>query len=159
MEPMELRTYTGLWQMERRLYKLYDYTLPMPVSVRQLGVFFGFAIPWIVIVKITHVPFAPPFGHLVWIAPPVLVAWYANKPVAEGKRLSELILSHVRYWTQPRRWARLAPTTTKPVTTSARVQVWRSHHAPTTPPEPPPGEIIVAPTSGIVYHHSNPAEG
>lgn len=122
--PMELRTHTSLWHIERKMYKLYDFTLPMPISVRQLGIFFGFGLPWVLFLKIVHLPFSSPW-HLVWIAPPVLVAWYANKPVAEGKRLGELISSTVRFWTQPRRFLRLTPAKAKDQTISVWGQTWK----------------------------------
>jgi hypothetical protein len=152
MEPMELRTYTHLWHVERRLYKLYDFTLPMPVSVRQLGIVIGSGVPWFILMKILHVPFAPPFGHMIWLAPPAILAWYANKPVAEGKRLFELLRSRVRFLGQARRYARLSPTSAKPVTVHARVHVWRSTTAPQEPShEPPQG----APDGrGVTYHHA-----
>lgn len=129
MEPLELRTHTSLWRIEKRLYKLYDFTLPIPVSVRQLGVVFAVGVPWLILVKIIGIPFAPPFGHLIWIAPPVLVAWWANKPVAEGKRLGELLISQIRYVTQARTFARMRPF--RPDTRrSVRVQVWHPGKAP-----------------------------
>lgn len=131
-EPLELRTYTNLWNVERRLYKLYDYTLPMPISVRQIGVVFGSGLPWVILLKVLHVPFHAPF-HIIWIAPPAILAWYANKPVAEGKRLGELISSHVRYWFAPRRFARLHRVANKPATVAVRAHVWRSPDAPNEP--------------------------
>lgn len=156
-EPMELRTYTHLWNVERRLYKLYDYTLPMPISVRQLGVVAGAGIPWVILLKVLHVPFHAPF-HIIWIAPPAILAWYANRPVAEGKRLGELLMSHIGYWFQPRRYARLAAAPTKAATVTARVYVWKADDAPTVPEvpatsAPAPGEPQPAPVQGMPDGH------
>ena len=36
---MDLPTYTSIWRIEKRLYKLYDFRLPMPVPVGQIAVF------------------------------------------------------------------------------------------------------------------------
>lgn len=36
---MELPTYTNIWCIEKRLYSLYDFRLPMPVPVGQIAVF------------------------------------------------------------------------------------------------------------------------
>ena len=36
---MELPTYTNIWRIEKRLYKLYDFRLPMPLPVGQIAVF------------------------------------------------------------------------------------------------------------------------
>lgn len=95
---MQLRTYTGLWNVEKRLYKFYDVSLPYPVSVKQIGIFAGTFIPWMGIMALFHVPFAPPFGHLLWIFPPAIFAFYANRPVAEGKTLTDYVASQVRFF-------------------------------------------------------------
>ena len=42
---MELPTYTSIWRIEKRLYKLYDFRLPMPVPVGQIAVFAAITIP------------------------------------------------------------------------------------------------------------------
>jgi hypothetical protein len=129
MEPIELRTHTGLWRIEKRLYKLYDFTLPMPVSVKQLGIFAVVGIPWLILMNLIGVPFAPPFGHLIWVAPPALVTWWANKPIAEGKRLGEIISSQVKYVFQARKFARMRPFQMDRVH-RVHASVWRPHGLP-----------------------------
>jgi hypothetical protein len=99
--PLLLRTHTSLWQVEKRLYKVYDYTLPMPVSLKQLGFFLAFTIPWWMILKAVGLPFASPW-HLIWLAPPAVATFFASRPVAEGKRLGELVWSQGTYLSQPR---------------------------------------------------------
>jgi hypothetical protein len=121
---VELRTHTNLWQVEKRLYKVYDIVLPVPVSIRQLAVVFAVGVPWLMFMKIIGVPFSPPFGHLVWLAPPAIVAWWANKPVAEGKRLIELLGSQVRYLRQPSQFARLTPLRA-PALVNVYADIWR----------------------------------
>lgn len=135
MEPMQLRTHTSLWRVEKRLYKIHDITLPVPVSIRQIGIVLAVGVPWIVVMRLLRVPFAPPFGHLVWIAPPVLVAWWAGKPVAEGKRLGELLASQLRYLTQARHYAGLRPMRIGQ-TVLVRSEVWQPGAAhPWAPPK------------------------
>ena len=41
---MELPTYTGIWRIEKRLYKLYDFRLPMPLPVGQIAVFVAITV-------------------------------------------------------------------------------------------------------------------
>lgn len=106
---MQLHTYTGLWNVEKRLYKFYDVSLPYPVSVKQIGIFAGAFIPWMLIMNLFQVPFGPPFGHLLWIFPPVLFAIYANRPVAEGKTLTDFVASQIRYFVTPRVHTALKP--------------------------------------------------
>lgn len=105
---MELRTYTSLWQVERRIYRLYDINLPYAVSVKQILVFLGFTIPWLLLLNLVKVPFAAPW-HAVYIIPPIAVTFFASKTVAESKTLAQLLYSQGRFFTQARKYARLYP--------------------------------------------------
>lgn len=124
---MELKTYTNLWNVEKRLYKFYDINLPYPVSVKQVGIFIGTVIPWIFLMNILSIPFSPPW-NAVWILPPFAIAWYANKPVAEGKTLIDFIGSQIVFFFSPRKYSDLKPEIekTKPdETIQLSSKVWR----------------------------------
>jgi len=123
---MELRTYTGLWKVERRLYKFYDINLPYPVSIRQIGLFLGSIVPWMLLMSFLHVPFAPPFGQLIWLFPPALFTWYANRPVAEGKTLFEYAGSQISFFTKPRVFGDLNPIPKNPAVHYVHGRAWRS---------------------------------
>ena len=105
---MDLPTYTNIWRIEKRLYKLYDFRLPMPLPVGQIAVFAAIAVPYVVILKMIGLPFS---HTLLWlyILPPGALAWLVTRPVLEGKRLPELVVSQVRYLSEPRTWCRMAP--------------------------------------------------
>ena len=106
---MELNTYTALWNVERKLFKIYDWTLPFPLGFRQLGVGGGFGLAWIFMLSKFGVPFAAPW-HVFYLGPPAILGWLAGKPVAEGKTLIGLVHSQFRYWVgQPHTLTRLAP--------------------------------------------------
>ncbi|RFU40936.1 hypothetical protein DZF91_14505, partial [Actinomadura logoneensis] len=105
---MDLPTYTNIWRIEKRLYKLYDLRLPMPLPLVQIGVFAGVFIPWILMLRLVGVPFKTPW-HVLYLVPPGVLTWLATRPVIEGKRLTELLLSHSRYLAEPRTWCRLTP--------------------------------------------------
>ncbi|MEV4002020.1 TcpE family conjugal transfer membrane protein [Actinomadura sp. NPDC049753] len=105
---MDLPTYTNIWRIEKRLYKLYDLRLPMPLPLVQIGVFLGVFVPWIVLLRVVGIPFASPW-HVLYIVPPGVLTWLATRPVIEGKRLTELLLSQGRYLAEPRTWCRLTP--------------------------------------------------
>ena len=105
---MELPTYTNIWKIEKRLYKLYDFRLPMPVPVGQVAAFLAIAIPYTLILTLVGMPFSHTWVWL-YVLPPAVLAWLVTRPVLEGKRLPELILSQLRYLTEPRTWCRLAP--------------------------------------------------
>ncbi|MEU5865647.1 TcpE family conjugal transfer membrane protein [Nonomuraea sp. NPDC047529] len=121
---MDLPTYTNIWRIEKRLYKLYDLRLPMPLPIVWIGVFVGVFVPWSLLLILVGVPVAMPW-HVLFLVPPGIVTWLSTRPVIEGKRLTELLESQLRYLGQPKAWYRLAPTSEpEGVTFSGRV--WRT---------------------------------
>ena len=124
---MDLPTYTNIWRIEKRLYKLYDFRLPMPLPINWIAVFTGITLPYVVLL----IAIGLPFNHtLLWlyVLPPGLLTWLTTRPVIEGKRLPELVESQVRYLTEPRTWVRLTPLAEKDqMALSARV--WRGREA------------------------------
>ncbi|HEX4812716.1 MAG TPA: TcpE family conjugal transfer membrane protein [Nonomuraea sp.] len=120
---MDLPTYTNIWRIEKRLYKLYDLRLPMPLPIVWIGVFVGVFVPWSLLLILIGVPVAMPW-HVLFLVPPGIVTWLSTRPVIEGKRLTELLESHMRYLGEPKAWYRLAPTA-EPETVTFSVRVWR----------------------------------
>ena len=105
---MDLPTYTSIWRIEKRLYKLYDFRLPMPLPIGQVTVFAAMAVPYVLLLTLLRVP----FNHtLIWlyILPPGVATWLVTRPVLESKRLPELIKSQLRYVAEPRILCRMAP--------------------------------------------------
>ncbi len=128
---MELPTYTNIWRIEKRLYKLYDFRLPMPLPVGQIAVFTAIAVPYVIILTVLGLPFSHT-SFWLYVLPPGVLAWLATRPVLESKRLPELIVSQLRYLGEPRSWCRLAPLAEKDeILVVARV--WR--RAEEQPPE------------------------
>jgi MinD-like ATPase involved in chromosome partitioning or flagellar assembly len=120
---VELPTYTNIWRIEKRLYKLYDFRLPMPLPLGQIAVFTAIVVPYVVVLALLGVPFS---HTLLWlyVLPPGVLTWLATRPVLESKRLPELVASQLRYLGEPRTWCRMAPLTEKDeVIVAARV--WR----------------------------------
>ncbi|WP_433477199.1 TcpE family conjugal transfer membrane protein [Spirillospora sp. CA-142024] len=125
---MDLPTYTNIWRIEKRLYKLYDLRLPMPLPLVQIGVFLGVFVPWILLLRVVGIPFESPW-HVLYIVPPGVLTWLATRPVIEGKRLTELLLSQSRYLAEPRTWCRLTPIR-EPREVVIVARVWRRTGAP-----------------------------
>ncbi|WP_185844784.1 TcpE family conjugal transfer membrane protein [Nonomuraea sp. WAC 01424] len=121
---MDLPTYTNIWRIEKRLYKLYDLRLPMPLPIVWIGVFVGVFVPWSLLLILVGVPVAMPW-HVLFLVPPGIVTWLSTRPVIEGKRLTELLESQLRYLGQPKAWYRLAPTA-EPEAVSFSGRVWRT---------------------------------
>ncbi|WP_304453526.1 TcpE family conjugal transfer membrane protein [Nocardiopsis sp. YSL2] len=132
---MDLPTYTNIWRIEKRLYKLYDFRLPMPLPVGTFGVALGVFALWVILLSILNAPFA--FGngwHLVmWVVPPGVITVLATRPVIEGKRLTELLISQARFLTEARVYTRLAPEY-EPAEVRVSVRVW--HRDPQAGPLP-----------------------
>ncbi len=105
---MELPTYTNIWKIEKRLYKLYDFRLPMPLPVGQIAAFLAIAVPYMFILTMVGMPFSHTWLWL-YVLPPGVLAWLVTRPVLEGKRLPELAASQLRYLGEPRTWCRMAP--------------------------------------------------
>ncbi|MEU6427458.1 TcpE family conjugal transfer membrane protein [Microbispora sp. NPDC046973] len=124
---MDLPTYTNIWRIEKRLYKLYDLRLPMPLPVVWIGVFVGVSVPWWVFLYLIGLPFAAPW-HVIYLVPPGVLTWLSTRPVIENKRLTELLQSQLRYMSEPRTWCRMAPFD-EPDEIALTARVWR-----TTPP-------------------------
>ncbi|MEN3537007.1 TcpE family conjugal transfer membrane protein [Microbispora sp. ZYX-F-249] len=127
---MDLPTYTNIWRIEKRLYKLYDLRLPMPLPVVWIGVFVGVSVPWWVFLYLIGLPFAAPW-HVIYLVPPGVLTWLSTRPVIENKRLTELLQSQLRYMSEPRTWCRMAPFD-EPDEIALTARVWR-----TTPPAMP----------------------
>lgn len=94
---MQARTYTSLWRVERRIYRIYDVNLPYAVTVRQIGVFAGIVAIWIPIMLLFRIPANTSFGFVAWVGPPILLAYLSNRPLAENKTLTELLFSEVKF--------------------------------------------------------------
>ena len=105
---MDLPTYTNIWRIEKRLYKLYDFRLPAPLPITWIAVFAGITVPYIFFLVVIGLPFN---HNLVWlyVLPPGVLTWLTTRPVIESKRLPELVSSQLRYLSEPQTWCRMAP--------------------------------------------------
>jgi MinD-like ATPase involved in chromosome partitioning or flagellar assembly len=122
---VDLPTYTNIWRIEKRLYKLYDFRLPAPLPITWIGVFAGITVPYVFFLIAVGLPFN---HNLVWlyVLPPGVLTWLTTRPVIENKRLPELVSSQLRYMSEPRAWCRMAPFAEKDeIMVSARV--WHRH--------------------------------
>lgn len=105
---MQIKTFTSFWSIEKKLYSIYDFSLPMPISLRVLGVFVGIAIPWWVILAIIHVPISSP-GYLLYLAVPAVIAYLASNPLFEKKTLFQFLGSRIKFLFENRHYKGLTP--------------------------------------------------
>jgi hypothetical protein len=105
---MDLPTYTSIFRFERRLYAVYDWELPFPVSLFQLVAFVAALGLTFVVVGLLGVE---PSAATAWVfvVPPGLAAWLASQPVADAKRPHAWLLTQGRYLSEPCALNRLRP--------------------------------------------------
>jgi hypothetical protein len=99
---MELPTYTRVFTIERRLYRIFDFELPVPVSATQLGAFVVASLVVLMLGALFEVPLTP-----VTIAPHLgvaaVAAWLMCQPIAERKRPHQWLASQIRFLAEPKR--------------------------------------------------------
>lgn len=105
---MQVKTFTSFWTMEKKLYAIYDWSLPAPIPLRVVGVFALVGIPWWVFLGVVHFPFGTPW-YLVWLIPPGFLAWFGSRPIFEGKTLFQYALSRIKFLFENRRYKGLDP--------------------------------------------------
>lgn len=98
----ELPTYTSVFQLERRLYALYDLELPVPVGLLQAGVFAGTAGMSLLGMRLLGLDLTAGTAWVV-LVPPGFAAWCASRPVVEGRRPHRWLAAQVRHLLEPRR--------------------------------------------------------
>ena len=135
---MDLPTYTNIWRIEKRLYKLYDLRLPMPLPLGQIAAFAGITAPYVLILTLIGIPFN---HNLFWlyVLPPGVLTWLATRPVLENKKLPELLVSQVRYLGEPAVWCRMSPSAEKDEIAVVG-RVWHARRRPA-PAAAAPGEV------------------
>lgn len=99
---MELPTYTRVFTIERRLYRIFDFELPVPVSATQLGAFVVSALVVLATgnllgIPLTAVTLAPHLGAAA------VAAWLVCQPVAERKRPHQWVASQLKFLVEPKR--------------------------------------------------------
>jgi hypothetical protein len=94
-------TYTSIFSLRRKLYAIYDWELPRPVELVQVGVFvMGVVAVWLV-TRAIGVGFSPSTGW-VFVVPPGALAWCATQPVADGKSVGAWLVAQVGFLFEPK---------------------------------------------------------
>lgn len=110
---LPVRTYTDFWTMEKKLYSLYDISLPAPISIRTVIIFIAVGVPWTALLLTLGVSFEPPW-FILYPTIPLAAAYFGNKPVFEGKNIFQYASSRIKYIFQPHQYKGLEPYNEKP---------------------------------------------
>lgn len=109
---MEIKTFTSFWNIEKKVYSIYDIQLPFAVSIRSIGVFAATGIPYWLILSMFGVPFGLSL-LVVWIAPPLVFAIIGNRPMFEGKNIVDYLNSRVKFLFESKKYKGLQAATEK----------------------------------------------
>lgn len=104
---VELPTYTAVFRLKRRLYAIYDWELPVPVGLLEVGVFAAGVAVCALLAELVGVPLSPGSAWF-FIVPPGFLAYAARRPLADAKQPHAWAWARVRYALEPRRLHDLA---------------------------------------------------
>ena len=107
---MEIKTFTSFWNIEKKIYSIYDIQLPFAVSIRSVGIFAVTGIPYWLILSMFGVPFSLSL-IVVWVAPPLVFALIGNRPIFEGKNIVDYLGSRIKFLFESKRYKGLQPAT------------------------------------------------
>ncbi|MGH9187354.1 MAG: TcpE family conjugal transfer membrane protein, partial [Acidimicrobiales bacterium] len=105
---IDLPVYTGIFHLQRRLYRVYDVELPMPVSFPQAVAFLAVGSLMFIGLRAAGVELSPGTAW-AFLVPPGLAAWLANRPVADQRSPLQWAVAQVRYLVEPRAITGLKP--------------------------------------------------
>jgi hypothetical protein len=119
---VELVTYTSVFRIERRLYKVFDIELPRPVSLVQASAFVAVIVLMLLVGPVVGLAFSHSTAWL-YIAVAAVVSFLASQPIVDAKRPHELVASRVRYLFEPKELYRLRERR-EPATIRLKGTVW-----------------------------------
>ena len=110
---MEIRNFTNFWNMERKVYSLYDIQLPAPINLRAAGIFVGTAIPYWILLYIVGFHEFQLNLIILYLIVPTIMGIIGNRPIFEGKSFIDYMSSRIRFIFEPRRYKGVEPATEK----------------------------------------------
>ena len=97
----KIKSYTGIWNVEKVLYAINDFTLPFPVTFTQ--------ITWFVITEFTIILLGdlPPLSliegaFLKYFGIPVALTWFMSQKTFDGKKPYSFLKSMLTYAVRPK---------------------------------------------------------
>ena len=97
----KIKSYTGIWNVEKVLYAINDFNLPFPVTFTQ--------ITWFVITEFIVIVFAdiPPLSmiegaFLKYFGIPVALTWFMSQKTFDGKKPYSFLKSQLCFYFRPK---------------------------------------------------------
>ena len=97
----KVKSYTGIWNVEKVLYSINDFNLPFPITFSQMA--------WFVLTEFIIIFFAdlPPLNmiegaFLKYFGIPVALTWFMSQKTFDGKKPYSFLKSMVTYAMRPK---------------------------------------------------------
>lgn len=105
---LDLPTYSRLFEVERKLYKIFDLELPRPVGLLEAAAFVGTLLVIIVVMSVLGQGLSADTAF-IFVVPPGVAAWLVSQQfdVTDAKRPHMWVLAQLRYLVEPRHLVRL----------------------------------------------------
>lgn len=110
---VELPTYTAVFRLKRRLYAVYDWELPVPVGLLEIGVFTAGVAVCALLAEVVGIALTPGSAWF-FVVPPGFLAYAARRPLADAKQPHAWAWARLRYALEPRRLHDLADRPPRP---------------------------------------------
>lgn len=97
----KVKSYTGIWNVEKVLYSINDFNLPFPITFSQMA--------WFVLTEFVIILFAdlPPLNliegaFLKYLGIPVALTWFMSRKTFDGKKPYSFLKSMTTYAMRPK---------------------------------------------------------
>ena len=97
----KVKSYTGIWNVEKVLYSINDFNLPFPITFSQMA--------WFVLTEFVIILFAdlPPLNmiegaFLKYFGIPVALTWFMSQKTFDGKKPYRYLKSMTAYALRPK---------------------------------------------------------
>lgn len=124
----KIKSYTGIWSVEKVLYSINDFQLPFPVTFTQMA--------WFVMTLFAVMLFGniPPLSmiegaFLKYLGIPVAVTWFMSQKTFDGKKPYGFLKSLFLFTTRPKvtyagKAVKLQSVTHQPIITAVRSKMY-----------------------------------
>ncbi|MGH7881784.1 MAG: conjugal transfer protein [Candidatus Dormibacteraceae bacterium] len=105
---INLPTYSRLFEVERKLYKIFDWELPRPVGLLEAAAFMVTLV--VIIIIMTLLGQGLTTGNaFIYVVPPGVAAWLTSQQfdLTDAKRPHRWLLAQLKYLIEPRHLVRL----------------------------------------------------
>lgn len=124
----KIRSYTGIWSVEKVLYSINDFQLPFPVTFTQMA---WFVMTLFAVMLLGNVPPLSMIegAFLKYLGIPVAVTWFMSQKTFDGKKPYGFLKSLILFTMRPKvtyaeKAVKLQSVTHQPIITAVRSKLY-----------------------------------